>query len=85
MAKVPTTPVTVRLNNAHLATVDALVEAGEIRNRTHAIAEALRDWVTKKSGEVKQLTAAAKAQVELQTVVAEMAQLKHQLNKLQKK
>jgi Arc/MetJ-type ribon-helix-helix transcriptional regulator len=85
MAKVATIPVTVRLNKMHLATVDALVETGQIRNRTHAIAEALRDWVNRKASEVPQLAANAKAQVELQTMAAQMSQLQAQLNKLQKK
>jgi Arc/MetJ-type ribon-helix-helix transcriptional regulator len=85
VAKVPTIPVTVRLNRLHLQTVDALVETGQIRNRTHAIAEALRDWCNKKALEVPQLTQSAKAQVELQTMAAQMAQLQAQLSKLQKK
>ena len=85
MPKVPTERVTVRLNKQHLATIDALIETGQLRTRTHAIAEAVRDYVIKKSGDVKQLLEAAKAQNELQTMVAQMARMQADLAKLQKK
>lgn len=85
MAKVPTERVTVRLNKMHLSTIDALIQTGQLRNRTHAIAEAVRDYVNKRSAEVKDLMGSAKAQVELQTMAAQMAQMQAQLAKLQKK
>lgn len=85
MAKVPTERVTVRLNKLHLNTIDTLIEAGQIRNRTQAIADAVREYVAKRSTEVKSLLETAKSQIELQAVAAQMAQLQAQIAKLQKK
>jgi Arc/MetJ-type ribon-helix-helix transcriptional regulator len=85
MARNPTERVTVRLNQQHMRFVDNLIEAGEYRNRTHAIAEALRDWVNKKSREVPQVMESQKGQMELQKVIATMAQLQAQIEKIQKK
>ena len=85
MSKVPTERVTVRLNKQHLTFIDNMSETGQIRNRTHAIAEAVRDWVNKKSLEVTNVMQAAKGQMELQKVLAQMTEMKSQISKMQKK
>lgn len=85
MAKVPTERVTVRLNRQHLATIDALVQIGEIRNRTHAISEAVKDWIKHKAVGFKTVEESAKSQFEVQTLAAKMVQMQAQLEKLTKK
>lgn len=85
MARVPTERVTVRLNQMHLATVDALIDAGQYRNRTHVIAEALRDWVNKQATTAKQLLEASRQQIDLQTLAAQVQQQAELIRKLAKK
>lgn len=85
MARVPTDRVTVRLNRVHLQTIDALVEIGEIRTRTQAIAEAVRDWVRNKTVSAEQVRETAKKQVELHKLAAQMAEIQGQIAKLQRK
>jgi Arc/MetJ-type ribon-helix-helix transcriptional regulator len=85
VARVPTERVTVRLNKLQLTFIDNLVATGEIRNRTHAIAEAVKDYVTKKSGDVLKIKESAKQQMELSTLVATLQSLEARVNKLQKK
>ena len=85
MAKTPTERVTVRLNKTHLAFIDKMETIGEIRNRSQAIAEAVRDWVNKKSPDVVKITESAKQQLELSKLVATLESLQSTVNKLQKK
>lgn len=85
MARVPTERVTVRLNKQHLATIDALVQIGEIRNRTHAISEAVKDWIKQKAVGLKTVEESARSQIEVQTLAARLAQMQSQLEKLTKK
>lgn len=85
MARTPTERVTVRLNKQHLTFVDSLIQAGEYRTRTHAIAEALRDWVNKKSLDVPKVLQAQKDQAALNNVLAQMSEIQAQIAKLQKK
>lgn len=85
MARVPTERVTVRLNKLHLTFIDNLEATGEIRNRSQAIAEAVKDYVAKKSNDVLKMKESAKGQFELSTLVAQLQNLQTQVNKLQKK
>jgi len=85
MVKVPTDRVTVRLNKHHLDTIDALIQMGQIRNRTQAISEAVRDYVNNKSITAKAAAESAKNAIDLQTLAAQIAQMQSQVEKLRKK
>lgn len=85
MSRVPTDRVTVRLNRLHLNTIDALIATGQIRNRTQAISEAVRDWVNSKAVSAKQLLEASKNQIDLQALAAQISKQAELIAKLQKK
>ena len=85
MAKVPTERVTVRLNKQHLDTIDALVQMGELRNRTHAIAEAVKDWIKSRAASLKGVEESAKSQLQVQALAAQLQQIQNQMAKLNKK
>ena len=85
MAKVPTERVTVRLNTLHLGTIDALIQMGQIRNRSQAIGEAVRDYVNLKTVAAKQLQEAQKNQIDVQTMAAQLQEMQARLARLQKK
>lgn len=85
MAKVPTERVTVRLNKQHLNTIDALIQMGELRNRTHAISEAVKDYLKTKAPSYKQIEESAKSNLGVQAMAAQLTQLQEQIAKLSKK
>lgn len=85
MHRVPTERVTVRLNKQHLDTIDALIRIGELRNRTHAISEAVRDWVRTKTVSVDQVRESQRKQLEVQKLAAQLSELQESISRLQKK
>jgi len=85
MGKVPTERITVRLNKSHVDTIDALIQMGQIRNRSVAIAEAVRDYVNNKSISAKTVEESAKNAINLQTLAAQIAQMQSQVDRLRKK
>lgn len=85
MARVPTERVTVRLNRMHLDTIDALIQMGQLRNRTQAVAEAVRDYVNNKTIGAKQLHETAKNQLDLQTIAAQMSAMQAKIDRIAKK
>lgn len=85
MARVPTERVTVRLNQQHLYTIDAMVALGEIRNRTHAISDAVKDWLKQKAPAMRQVEESARAQLDVQKLASTIAELQAKVNHLSKK
>ena len=75
MARNPTERVTVRLSKHHLNTIDALIAVGEYRNRTHIIAEAVRDWVNARSNVAQKVQDSQKNQMEIQKLAAQVAEM----------
>lgn len=73
--------VTVRVPKTHLLAIDDLIAVGEVRNRSQAICDAIRDWVQKKMKDVPVVKQTAQHQNEL----AELAALKDQLEALLQK
>lgn len=75
MVRNPTERVTVRLSKHHLNTIDGLIGLGEYRNRTHVIAEAVRDWVNAHSNVVQKVQDSQKGQMEIQKLAAQIADM----------
>ena len=68
--------ITVRVNKHHLDIIDALVDVGEIENRSLAIRQALKDFIEKNTPKAQLIITMKKEQDELKALAAQVRQLR---------
>ena len=68
--------ITVRVTKDHLDIIDALVEVGEVENRSLAIRQAVKEFVTHHTPQVKTLQEKRAEQEKLKQLAAQVRELK---------
>jgi Arc/MetJ-type ribon-helix-helix transcriptional regulator len=68
--------ITVRVTKHHLDIIDALVDVGQIENRSLAIRQAIREFVERHTPQVSVLVQKKKEQDELKQLAAQVRELR---------
>lgn len=68
--------ITVRVTKDHLDIIDALVEVGEMENRSLAIRQAIRDFVERNTPQVALLKQKKQEQQQLKELAAQVREIR---------